>query len=568
MNSSPLFFLAKLRAGSLVRQKLLVALLFTVSNAFAAISFVQVNSAVPQSSPTSVAVKYTSAQTAGNLNVVVVGWNDSTATVSSVSDSAGNVYQRAVGPTTVAGFLSQSIYYAANIVSSAANTNTVTVQFSVGAAFPDIRILEYSGADQVNPVDATAGASGNNASSNSGAAITTTATDLIFGAGTTTSRYTGPGSGFTQRIITAPDGDIAEDRLVTAVGSYSAVAPNTSGRWVMQMVAFRTPSGVADTTPPTAPTAVSATSASSSQINLSWTASTDNVGVTQYLIERCQGASCSSFAQVGSTGGTTFNDTGLTASTSYRYRVRASDASNNLSGFSNIASATTSATSARGLPVFIAEAHSATDGGGAAFNESTLSINVSGPNPLLMVAFHAEFDGGFPDNWTVTDNGVAGTSLVQTNGYTGADGNRLFRIYYWLNPPAGTNTVVVSLHTTIPNELAVSTILFNHVSQTSPFGTPVLDVSTTARTGESETVPTTTTDLVLHVIADALLVTGNLGSGETSISLANDGGHPQDGDASLWISTKPGSSGNTTVSSSGWASRTINGVGIAVHGTM
>jgi hypothetical protein len=96
----------------------------------------------------------------------------------------------------------------------------------------------------------------------------------------------------------------------------------------------------------------------------------------------------------------------------------------------------------------------------------------------------------------------------------------------------------------------------------------VLDVSTTARTGESETVPTTTTDLVLHVIADALLVTGNLGSGETSISLANDGGHPQDGDASLWISTKPGSSGNTTVSSSGWASRTINGVGIAVHGTM
>ena len=35
-----------------------------------------------------------------------------------------------------------------------------------------------------------------------------------------------------------------------------------------------------------------------SQINLSWTAATDNVGVTGYRVERCQGAGCSDFAQV------------------------------------------------------------------------------------------------------------------------------------------------------------------------------------------------------------------------------------------------------------------------------
>jgi hypothetical protein len=127
--------------------------------------------------------------------------------------------------------------------------------------------------------------------------------------------------------------------------------------------------------------------------------------------------------------------------------------------------------------------------------------------------------------------------------------------------------VSVSTPTTQPNELAFSVILLNNVSQTSPLGTPVLDVSSTARTGESETVPTTPNDLVVHVIADALLTRGTLGSGETSVSIANDGNHPIDGDASLWISTKPGSSGSTTVSSSGWASRVINGVGIAVHGT-
>src|SRR5436190_15509791 len=77
--------------------------------------FVQVNSAVPQStSVPSVAVTFNSAQTAGNLNLVAVGWNDTQATVASVTDTAGNSYARAVGPILGAG-LSQSIYYAKNI---------------------------------------------------------------------------------------------------------------------------------------------------------------------------------------------------------------------------------------------------------------------------------------------------------------------------------------------------------------------------------------------------------------------------------------------------------------------
>jgi hypothetical protein len=99
-----------------------------------------------------------------------------------------------------------------------------------------------------------------------------------------------------------------------------------------------------------------------------------------------------------------------------------------------------------------------------------------------------------------------------------------------------------------------------------PLGAVVRDVSTSPRTGESETVTTTTSDLVVHVIANALFVRGVLASGETSRSIANDSGHQQDGDASLWISTKPGNAATTTVSSSGWGSRVINGVAIVVHG--
>jgi chitodextrinase len=100
-----------------------------------------------------------------------------------------------------------------------------------------------------------------------------------------------------------------------------------------------------DSTPPTAPGGLTAAAISSTQINLSWTASTDNVGVTGYKVERCQGSTCSNFAQIATPSATTLSDTGLTASTSYSYRVRASDAAGNLSAYSNTSIATTSGTS-------------------------------------------------------------------------------------------------------------------------------------------------------------------------------------------------------------------------------
>src|SRR5271168_282202 len=103
------------------------------------------------------------------------------------------------------------------------------------------------------------------------------------------------------------------------------------------------PPPVQDTTPPTAPANLAATAASGTQINLAWTASTDNVGVTGYKVERCTGAACANFAQIATPTAATFNDTGLTASSSYSYRVRANDAAGNNSGYSNTATATTPA---------------------------------------------------------------------------------------------------------------------------------------------------------------------------------------------------------------------------------
>ena len=96
-----------------------------------------------------------------------------------------------------------------------------------------------------------------------------------------------------------------------------------------------------DTTPPTAPVLAAPSVISATQINLSWSASTDAVGVTGYRVERCTGIGCTTFAQIGTSGTTTYSSTSLTASAPYSFRVRATDAAGNLSSYSNVASATT-----------------------------------------------------------------------------------------------------------------------------------------------------------------------------------------------------------------------------------
>jgi len=187
-----------------------------------------------QTSNSSVSVAYVNPQTAGNLNIVAVGWADTTSSIASVIDTNGNTYTRAVGPTAGTG-QQQSIYYAKNI---AAGTNTVSVTFNQAAAYPDVRILEYNGLDTANPLDVTAAAAGSGTNASSGAATTTLANELIFGSGTTSAGFTGAGTGFTTRLIDV-FGSIGEDKVVSSTGSYSATATNSAGNWVMQMATFK-----------------------------------------------------------------------------------------------------------------------------------------------------------------------------------------------------------------------------------------------------------------------------------------------------------------------------------------
>jgi chitodextrinase len=90
----------------------------------------------------------------------------------------------------------------------------------------------------------------------------------------------------------------------------------------------------ADTTPPSAPASLTAAASGSNQVNLSWSASTDDVGVASYEVDR-------DGTPIGTSSATSFTDTGVQPNTTYTYRVAALDTAGNRSGDSAAATVTT-----------------------------------------------------------------------------------------------------------------------------------------------------------------------------------------------------------------------------------
>jgi chitodextrinase len=119
--------------------------------------------------------------------------------------------------------------------------------------------------------------------------------------------------------------------------SYAVAAYDSSWNASAQSSAVSaTTKAPTDTQPPSIPTNLAATVVSSSQIDLSWSPATDNVGVTGYRVYR-------DGALVASPSGTSVSITGLSASTTYSFTVSAIDAASNASALSAPLSARTSA---------------------------------------------------------------------------------------------------------------------------------------------------------------------------------------------------------------------------------
>ena len=127
------------------------------------------------------------------------------------------------------------------------------------------------------------------------------------------------------------------DAGVVGTHSYQVTAIDAVGNEsVLSNIASATAAGTVDTTPPTAPTSLVATpsvATATGTIALSWTASTDDVGVTGYRVFRDNGTT-----PIATVSGTTFND--LNQLGTHVYVVAAIDAAGNQSAFSNSATAT------------------------------------------------------------------------------------------------------------------------------------------------------------------------------------------------------------------------------------
>ena len=194
--------------------------------------------------------------------------------------------------------------------------------------------------------------------------------------------------------------------VLTAVARDAAGNTTTSAA-----VTINVSNAAADTTAPSAPSGLIAGVVSSVQINLSWTASTDNIGVTGYRLERCQGSGCTNFVQIAAPAGLSHNDTGLTASTLYRYRVRAADAAGNLSSYSTIASNTTQAADTSAPSVLI----SAPMGGSTV--SGAVNVIASASDNVGVAGVQFKFDGmnvGAED--TIAPYGISLNTTTTING--------------------------------------------------------------------------------------------------------------------------------------------------------
>jgi chitodextrinase len=144
--------------------------------------------------------------------------------------------------------------------------------------------------------------------------------------------------------------NLSAAQLQPLLGSSTTLAINNAGTdslWIWSSnhpaTAYRpvltltfeplTTSPAPDTTPPSAPTSLSATASAYNRVNLTWNASTDNVGITGYYVVR-NGTTVATTTTPG------YADTTVNASTQYTYQVIARDAANN-TATSNSASVTT-----------------------------------------------------------------------------------------------------------------------------------------------------------------------------------------------------------------------------------
>lgn len=206
-----------------------------------------------------------------------------------------------------------------------------------------------------------------------------------------------------------------------AAGNNSAQSTSASATTLAQQT---------DTQPPAVPQNLAASPASSSSISLTWTASTDNVGVTGYTIYR-------GGVQVGTSKANSYLDTGLPSSTQNSYTVDAFDAAGNHSAQTAPVTATTLAATGAGTPTLVQ--HVATGMDRYPVTNFKLPLpNPAGAGNALILGIQFRSSGSVS---SVTDN--KGNTWVAGPTVTNSSTSQRMSLYYALNVAAGTQNVTV-----------------------------------------------------------------------------------------------------------------------------
>jgi len=251
----------------------------------------------------------------------------------------------------------------------------------------------------------------------------------------------------TSNRIAQPTGTTYTDTgLAPGVYFYKVAAEDAAGN-ISSPSNEASGTATGDTTPPTAPASLTA-SVAGANVNLAWTAATDNVGVAKYDVYRSttSGFTPSVSNRIAQPTGTSYSDAGLATGT-YYYKVAAEDAAGNIGATSSEASATIGDTSPPTAP-------------------GSLTANVTGTSVAL--------------GWTAaTDNiGVARYNVHRgtSSGFTPSAANRIAQPtglnYTDTSVPAGTYFYKVTAEDAAGNVSPVSNTATATIADTSPPTTP------------------------------------------------------------------------------------------------
>lgn len=277
--------------------------------------------------------------------------------------------------------------------------------------------------------------------------------------------------------------------LVTVNGSSVTVTPTNAngGTFDVKSYTFGAPPPPPVDNPPTAPTNLVATAASSTRINLSWSASTDDVGVASYEVYR-DGAT----TPLATVGGSTlsYSDTAVAAGQTHSYVVKAVDTAGHHSDPSNTASATTS-TTPPAAPAFVRDATGSTPSG------TSFTVPISSTAGDALVASVAIQAGSTASVSSVTDT-AGGTWTRGAVGFLAGSSTRA-EIWYRAGG-AAVSSVTVTLNTAKAASADVAE--FSGVASTSALDAAAGNTGTASSTTAPTPALTTTnaTDVLVGAI--------------------------------------------------------------------